>query len=99
MKETYLFQFETQQKADYWREQTVIKFINSIKSVDRERSSIEFDDAVYYFWSSSKVAATLPADTICLTLDDLYIIIDDPKRKTLPTYITEEGGQESETEY
>lgn len=99
MKDVYLFQFDNQQKADYWREQTVMKFINSVVSVNRNKSVIEFDDSTYYFWSASRISNGLPHGTLHYSADELYIILDDPERKKLPTYTSsynEEGGQDND---
>ena len=85
-KEIYLFQFETQEKANYWMIQTAGKFHKDLVKIDKARSYIEFTDSVYYFWNNARICTGL-RNVTRYGPEDLYIILDDPERKRLDTYV------------
>ena len=84
-KEIYLFIFNSQTEADFWLDKTIQKFVNSIVAAKRDQCYIEFEDSRYYFWGSHRVSSIVHEATI-YGPEELYIILDDPKRKQLETY-------------
>ena len=84
-KEIYLFQFSTQQRADYWMVQTAGKFHSDLIKFDKNKHRLEFSDSFYYFWSIQRVGDLLK-NAIVYSEEDLYIILDDPERMRLESY-------------
>ena len=85
-REVYLFRFSSQKRAEYWRRQTVAKFANEVIEDDFDRHRIVFKDAIYYFWGPYRVGRDVRHATE-YTSDELYIILDDPERRRLASFI------------
>lgn len=88
----YVFQFSTQRQADFWMEKTIEKFKDDVVSANKQLRSIQFNDGdKYFFWGANRTGALLKHATI-YSPDVLYIILDDPERKRLSTYVSEKGN-------
>lgn len=85
-KEEYLVQFDTQNQAKFWMERMIQKFEPEVRKVNKQSWFVEFDDAIYYFWSINRVSK-LVSHATRLAPDAIYIILDDPERKRLSTYV------------
>ena len=53
-KVNYLFRFETQQRANNFLNKVVKEFDEQVQFVDMSESSLEFEDAHYYFWDLNR---------------------------------------------
>lgn len=84
-KEIYLFRFESQRRADFWMGQTIEKFHDEIRDVNKFEGKVEFDDCTYYFWSVNRVSR-LTRNVTVYGEEAIYIILNDPHRKRLATF-------------
>lgn len=54
MKKKVLFRFETQKRADSWIQRVSDMFESQIEDIDMVDKSVEFSDAIYYFWDTTR---------------------------------------------
>lgn len=84
-RDVYVFRFDTQRTADYWRSKTLNKFKDEIINADDSLGSLEFEDSIYYFWNRKRISG-LAADSIEYSLAELQLILGtNGERKPRPT--------------
>ena len=88
-REIYLFVFPTTEQSQYWFRQTVDKFAEDAVSKDYRSLRLTFEEADWYFRSEQTLNHFRIHESQRFGPEALYIILDDPERKRLPTYCEE----------
>lgn len=91
-KTKYAFVFNNCRDSDFWFKQFVSRFERELVSVDYGRRVATFIDSIYYFVSTSNVKSYLKIirPDFEWGIEELYIILDDPGRMYLETYLDDE---------
>ena len=90
-KEKFLFVFTSEKQADFWFRETCEVFRREIVSVDYHKKRVDFLDSTFYFTPEIMEHKIHIRQDFTWGVNELYIILDDPGRMYLDTYI--DGGE------